>query len=96
MIKYTTTVETDQVHHLAATATDSPGVLEMVEEVCDNGTSMVTITFETVTDFVKFQEEYSRVANELEFIPDLKDVALVALLDEMKELLTNLLQKEKE
>lgn len=96
MIKYTTTVETDQAHHLATIVIDSPGVLEMVEEVCDNGTSLVTIAFETVTDFVKFQEECSRVVNELEFIPDLKDVALVALLDETKELLTNLLQKEKE
>lgn len=93
MIKYTTTVETDQVHHLATIVIDSPGVLEMVEEVCDNGTSMVTITFETVTDFVKFQEEYSRVINELEFILDLK---YIELLDEMKDLLTNLLQKEKE
>ena len=93
MIKYTTTVETDQVHHLATIVIDSPGVLEMVEEVCDNGTSMVTIAFETVTDFVKFQEEYSRVINELEFILDLK---YIELLDEMKDLLTNLLQKEKE
>lgn len=93
MIKYTTTVETDQVHHLATIVIDSPGVLEMVEEVCDNGTSLVTIAFETVTDFVKFQEEYSRVVNELEFILDLK---YIELLDEMKDLLTNLLQKEKE
>lgn len=96
MIKYTTTVETDQVHHLVTIVIDSPGVLEMVEEVCDNGTSLVIISFETVTDFVKFQEECSRVVNELEFIPDLKDVKITELLDEMKDLLTNLLQKEKE
>ena len=93
MIKHTTTIETDQAHHLATIVIDSPGVLEMVEEVSDNGTSMVTIAFETVTDFVKFQEEYSRVINELEFILDLK---YIELLDEMKDLLTNLLQKDKE
>lgn len=71
MIKYTTTVETEQTHHLDDIAVNSPGVLEMVEEFFDNGTSLVTIVFETVTDFVKFQEECSRVVNDLEFIPDL-------------------------
>jgi len=61
MIKYTTTVETDQSHHLADIAVVSPGVFEFIEQFRDNDTSMVTISFETVTDFVKFQEEYSRV-----------------------------------
>lgn len=96
MIKYTTTVETDQAHHLDTVASYSPGVLEYIEHFRDNGTSLVTISFETVTDFVKFQEEYSRVGNHLELLIEIKDDSIAELLDEMKELLTTLLQKDKE